>query len=385
MLQSKTLIIFCLLSMVFYMGCGNKPAHENISEKGLKVSMDTVKTTKEAILHEAVGTVKANTASTISSKLMGTVTSISVKEGDRFKKGDLLLVIDPRQVSAQLRQAQAALKEAEQARMAAISARDQARSGAQLAKLTFDRYQKLMNEASASPQEFDEINAGYQQAQAALAQAEAMANAAEFRVKQAQAAVSAVRVNREDASIRAPYDGYVTAKRIDEGDLATPGTVLLDVKGMDGYRIDMEVPEKYINAIQLNQKVTVILSSLDNVSFQGIVQAISPAVDDKSHSFLVKVSLPEHDSIRAGMIARIFLPVETVGKRLMPVSAIIREGQLTGLFLVDENQTARFRLIRIGKILDQHAEVLSGLRDGDRYVKNPPLGLTDGTQLEVTP
>jgi multidrug efflux pump subunit AcrA (membrane-fusion protein) len=143
MLQRKRTSMFFILCFVLYMGCGSKTTHEDTSpkSKGIQLSVATVKTTEQTVLHEAVGTVKANTASTIASKLMGTVRSISVKEGDRFKKGDLLMIIDPRQVSAQLRQAQAALDEAEQAKTAALSARDQAESGAQLARVTFERYQ----------------------------------------------------------------------------------------------------------------------------------------------------------------------------------------------------------------------------------------------------
>jgi len=293
------------------------------------------------------------------------------------------MVIDPRQVSAQLRQAEAALAEAEQSKSAVLSARDQTKSGAELARVTFERYQQLLKEASASQQEFDEIKARYHQAEAALAQANAMVTATEFRIKQAKAAMDAVRINRQDAAIRAPYDGYVTGKLIQEGDLAAPGKPLLDIEGMDGYRIDMEVPEKHIHAIQLDQKVGVALAALNSPSIEGIVQAISPAANDKSHSFLVKVGLPKHDRVRAGMIARISIPIETVEKRLIPVSAVVREGQLTGLFLVDDNQITKFRLIRIGKTSNQSIEVLSGLRDGDRYVVNPPPGLASGTKLEI--
>lgn len=383
MLQRQWISMVLALGVMLFEGCGEEPSHKAAKGTGLKVSVDTTETTEQAIIHEAVGTVKANTASTIASKLMGTVTSISVKEGDRFKKGDLLMVIDPRQVSAQLRQAEAALEEAQQARTAALSARDQAESSAQLARITYERYEQLMEEASASQQEFDEIKAKYQQAEAALAQAKAMVSATEFKVKQAKAAVATVRVSRQDAAIRAPYDGYVTGKLIDEGDLAAPGKPLLDIEAMEGYRIDTEIPEKYIHAIALDQKVRITLTALDSRFIEGTIAAISPAADRKSHSFLAKVSLPEHDGIKAGMFARVSIPIESVEKRLIPVTAVVREGQLTGIFLVDEDQISRFRLIRTGRTFDQSIEVLSGLRNGDRYVVNPPLDLKNGMKLEV--
>jgi len=385
-LKIKLLAGLFVFPAILLTGCGGDTSHENASAggKGTPVKLATAKITKDATTYEAIGTVKANIASTISSKLMGSVTSIKIKEGDRFKKGDLLMIIDARQVSAQLRQAQSALEEAEQAKSASHSARDQAESGAQLARITFERYQKLMKDASASQQEFDEIKSRYHQAQAALAQANAMVSASDFRVKQAQAAVAAVQVSRQDATIRAPYDGYVTGKLIDEGDLAAPGTPLLNLEAMEGYRIDMEIPEKYIDAVKPGQIVSVLLAPLNNRPIDGTITAISPAADDKSHSFLVKVNLPVHEKIRAGIFARVLVPVETVEKRLIPSTAIIRHGQLTGLFLVDADQIARYRLIRIGRTFGQSVEVLSGLRDGDRYVVNPAPGLSDGTKLEAT-
>lgn len=385
MVHKKLILILLMLMHLPISACGDKTEPGTTTPNGkhvFKTPVATARITGEVILHEAVGTIKSRIATIISSKLMGTVKTISVKEGDRFSKGDILLTLDPRQVSAQHRQAKAALAEARQAQAAAVSGRGAARAGAQLADATYERYLQLMKEDSASQQEFDEIKSGHLQARESLIQAESMVTAAAFRVKQAQAAVAAVNVNRQDATIRAPYDGWVGAKLIDEGNLAAPGMPLLSLEGVGGYRIDTVIPEKHIQAITLNQKVSVHIDTLKGESMEGTVFAISPAADSRSHTFLVKISIPDEESILSGMFARVSIPLAQSRKLIIPSSAVIHQGQLTGLFLVDDTQTARFRLIRTGRTFDRTVEVLSGLREGDRYVISPSVKLVDGARVE---
>jgi multidrug efflux pump subunit AcrA (membrane-fusion protein) len=246
-------------------GCGDKiePGNEKRPEGPMvKVPLAMARTSSQPLSYEAVGTVQPVTTSTLSGKLMGTVKEIRVQEGDRVKQGDTLVVIDKRQVTAQLRQAEAALDEARRAEAAAVSARDAAVAGAKLARSTYDRYLRLIKEDSASRQEFDEVEARHRQAQASLKQAEQMLAAARSRARQAEAAVSAADVASDDAVILAPYDGIVTAKMSDVGDLATPGTPFLTLEGTSGYRVDVVLPEAYFNAVRLKQAVMVRIPAL---------------------------------------------------------------------------------------------------------------------------
>ena len=223
--------------ILFPLGCGDKiePGNEKRSDAPIvKVPVATARSTGQPLSYEAVGTVQPVTTSTLSGKLMGTVKEIRVREGDRVKQGDTLVVIDKRQVTAQLRQAQAALDEARRAEAAAVSGRDAAVAGAKLARATYERYLRLIKEDSASRQEFDEVEARHRQAQASLKQAEQMLSAARYRAHQAEAAVSAAGVASDDAAILAPYDGIVTAKMSEVGDLATPGTRFLTLEGTGG-------------------------------------------------------------------------------------------------------------------------------------------------------
>jgi multidrug efflux pump subunit AcrA (membrane-fusion protein) len=369
-------------------GCGDKiePGNEKRPEGPMvKVALAMARTSSQPLSYEAVGTVQPVTTSTLSGKLMGTVKEIRVQEGDRVKQGDTLVVIDKRQVTAQLRQAEAALDEARRAEAAAVSARDAAVAGAKLARSTYDRYLRLIKEDSASRQEFDEVEARHRQAQASLKQAEQMLAAARSRARQAEAAVSAADVASDDAVILAPYDGIVTAKMSDVGDLATPGTPFLTLEGTSGYRVDVVLPEAYFNAVRLKQAVMVRIPALGDQQLEGMVETIVPAADQSSRSFLVKIRLPADEAVRSGMFARVVVKTGEERMMLIPASTVVPQGQLTGVFIVDDNQIARFRLIRTGRRFDDTVEIITGLDEGQRFVLTPPPALVDGARVEAMP
>jgi RND family efflux transporter MFP subunit len=268
-----------------------------------------------------------------------------------------------------LHETKAALEQARRAEAAT-------KAGAELASVTYARYQNLMKEGSASPQEFDEVKSRYQQAQAELA-------AAKQRVKQTEASLSSAAVSAKDAFILAPYDGSIREKLIDVGDLATSGKPLFTIQTTGNFIVDLVLPEQYIHSVGLNQEVTVTVSAVSDKTFTGNVQDIFPAADTKSRSFIVKVRIPADRKLRAGMFARVSIPIGNADIILIPVTAVIQSGQLTGIYIVDDTQTAKFRLIRTGRTFGESIEVLSGLNKGDRYVTAPPPTLINGMKVEI--
>ncbi len=386
MRQKHRLWMTWFFILILLAGCNDKIDTETtktVNKKVVKVSVAVAKVVRQPLLYEAVGTVEARVASTLSSKLMGTVTAVNVREGDAVKRGDLLVVIDQRQVAADLRKAEAALAEAKRAKASAESALTSAKAAFELATATYNRYRKLMEDASASRQEFDEVEARYRQAQAFFSQATSMAAAARYRVRQAKAAVTAAAARESDAWIRAPYDGQVTAKMVEVGDLASPGMPFLAVEKQDANCVVFEVPEMHIPAVYLQQKVKVSIPSLQEKFLEAVVGRIDPSANQKSRSFRVRAILPEDKSIRSGMYAKVEITVGATGQLMIPQTAIVREGQLTGIYLVDDRQIAHYRLIRIGKTYGEKIEVVSGLKAGDKFILIPPPDLADGAKVEM--
>ena len=336
-------ILAVILFIAYLVSCGDKiepGTTEKEKASAVKAPVSVAELTQQPFLYEAVGTVTARTASTVSSKLMGVVQAVHVREGDLVKKGDLLVTIDQRQVTAHLARAQAT---------------------AEVAAKEYKRFQQLIETQSASQQEFERAEAQY---------------------RQAQAAVAAAMVSSKDAQVRAPYDGRVVAKMINSGDLASPGTPFLTLEQEGLYCTDLVLPERHIQSIQIGITVKVVVPAMKNREFDGEVGRIVPTADARSRSFQVKVRMPEGQDYKSGMFARVSIPLGGIGMILIPKSAIVVQGQLNGVFVVDDAQIAHFRLVRIGKTIGQQVEVVSGLTDGQRYISTVPLDLKDGVKVE---
>ncbi len=381
-------MLFILVVLFVSFACSDKiePGTTTESPPVVKdVPVATVQMTDQPIIYEAVGTVRAGIRSNLASKLLGTVEVIHVREGDLVKQGDTLVLIDQRQVNAGHRRAEASLSETRKGLTAAIANRAAAQATERLGLATYERYLNLKKDDSVSMQEFDEVEARYRQAKAALGWSDAMVEAAAARVKQAEAVVATALVNKKDASITAPHDGIITGKMIDKGDLVKPGTPLLTLETTHGFCVDVVLPEIYIDYVQPRQKVSVKVPALKTGPLDGNICTIVPSADPRSRSFIVKINLPIDEKVRSGLFARAEIPMGHSKMLLIAKKGVVRRGQLTGLYLVDSENIAHFRLIRTGKTFGDSVEVLSGLKQGDRYVIEPPLILEDGARVEARP
>jgi RND family efflux transporter MFP subunit len=380
------LAIIISIGLIFF-GCEEKiPPGTTEKPTGPTVAVQTmlVESDVHPVWYDAVGSVKAQVSATISSKVMGTVTALNVTEGDVIQQGDTLVVIDARQATAMLDQANASLAGAKKARAAAISALNGAKAGEEQANLTLQRGKKMLAGEAITPQDFEIIESRYKQARAAYAQAQSMVAASRQRVKQAAAAVENARISEKDTRVIAPFDGEIIAKNIHVGDLASPGTPLLTVENTDAFRVDLVVPEAYIQTIEAGQTVDVRISAISETPVTGIVLVVVPAADQISRTFIVQVGIDPIENIRSGMFARVTLPIGEKQMIRIPASALVRQGQLTGLFIVDETQTARFRLVRTGISFDHQVEIISGLKAGTQIVTAPPPKLLNGSPVEYS-
>jgi RND family efflux transporter MFP subunit len=149
--------------------------------------------------------------------------------------------------------------------------------------------------------------------------------------------------------------------------------------------VDVALPEAYFSAVRLNQTVMIRISALGDQPFKGSIETIVPIADQGSGSFWVKIRLPAGEAVRSGMFARVVIRTGEQRMMLIPASAVVPQGQLTGIFIVDDNQVTRFRLIRTGRRFDDTVEIITGLDDGQRFVVNPPPTLVDGAQVEAIP
>lgn len=361
------------------------------------VRVQTIAPTAIPEFSEAVGTVRSRTTTVLSSKVMAWVRAVLAAEGERVTAGQPLIRLDDRDLVAQLRRADAALEEAhnaldeaEKAIAAAEAARAAAVANSQFAEATLRRYQLMLEQEAVSRQEFDAVLAKQKAADAELGRAEATIKALQAKkrqvlakIAQAKAEAANAQLHLEYATIRAPLDGIVLEKRAEVGTLAAPGVPLLVLEDSRAYRLEAAVPEAQLRQITLGLPVTVSLEALGRAELAGAVAEITPAADPASRTVVVKIELPSVAGLRSGLYGKARFPKGERPALLLPRSALIERGQLQSVFVVEEGNVARLRLVTTGKRYGDRVEILSGLKAGDAVVVAGMERLVDGAAVEV--
>ncbi len=320
-----------------------------------------------AIFHDAAATVTPLVESSVSGRIMGPVVSVSVEEGDRVKKGQLLIVIESEEISSKKAAAEAAYREAVKARTAAEQNRN-------LAENTYNRFKNLYQEKALSLQEFDKIKT---QKELAVLEYERMQESA----KRAEAGLDEAEVYQSYKEIASPVDGLVTGRFIDPGTMAMPGMRLLTIEDTSRYRLEAEIDESLAGKITPGVDAEVEIKALQKI-LQGKVSKIVKAVDPHSRTFKVIIALPPETDLHSGLYARVKIPVGREELVLVPAEAVVSKGQLTGVYVVDSDRIVIYRLVRLGRKYGKKVEILSGLQPGETIIAEKRAGIGDGVILE---
>jgi multidrug efflux pump subunit AcrA (membrane-fusion protein) len=375
------------VALLLAAGCTDSigPGTTEPAERRVRAEIATAERVLRASVFEVPGTVVSRAPVTVAAQLMGTVLAVAVREGERVAAGQEMAVLDQRQVAARLAQARAELARAEAEAQSAVSALDGARAAADLAAGTHARYRGMQAEETVSLQEFAEVEARFRQAEAGRARAEAQAASARRQVEAARAMLAEAQAVFGDSRILAPCAGVVSARLVEPGDLARPGVPLFRLETPARLEVEAAIPEGRMEAIAPGLHLEVRVPALGERVFSAPVATVVPAADPASRSVRVKLALPEDPELKPGLFARVAIPGAAAPMLLIPRRAVIPEGQLTGLFQLDDEGRARFRLVRLGADAGEQVEVLTGLAPGTRYVAGPAPGLADGVRVETLP
>jgi multidrug efflux pump subunit AcrA (membrane-fusion protein) len=382
---------------LFSSACGRRPAaatEKLAAIPNLKIEKVIVAPLNN--FYEATGTIRSKTTSVVSSRIMGSIIAIHVREGDRVRVGQTLIEIDSRDATAQLQKAQGGIREAEGALdeiernlQAAESGKAAAEASLALAASTYNRYKMLLERRSVSPQEFDEVQAKYKVADAEAERATRMLSSLVARknqvlakIDQAKADVVNAQVHTSYARVASPMNGIVTAKQAEVGAMAAPGAPVLTLEDDSRYRLEASVEESQIQSIQVSDQVLVRIDALGDDEQSGTVSEIVPASDPASRSNTVKIDLPVQRALRSGSFGRARFSSGHRQAITIPQRAITERGQLVSVFVVDDSGIARLRLIKTGRAYGDRVEVLTGLSDGERIVIDGVEAVSDGSRVE---
>jgi RND family efflux transporter MFP subunit len=313
-------------------------------------------------LYKTSGTVKAKVISDISSRIMGSVTAINVRQGDRVRKGDPLLTIDDRDLKQRA-------KAAEQEYREALKSLESAKQNKSLLDTTYIRYKNLFDEKAISEQEIDEIEnkknltkLEYERAKAAVEKADAYLREAE--------------INLGFTKITAPISGIVTQKNIEVGNMAAPGMPLIILEDDSSFRLDAYVDEMLSEKLRAGMPVKVKIDALD-MEIVGEIYEIVPSIDPMSRTFLIKIDLKD-ENLKTGLYGRVMIPIGKKEVLLVPNNSIVEKGQLVGVYVVDDRGSVSYRLVKLGGDFDGKSEVLSGLKSGERIIVDGVEKAVDG-------
>ncbi len=311
------------------------------TETPVQVSTVTVEPKKIDSVVSAAGTLNSRNSSVLSSKVMGKVIALNVNEGDHVTAGKLLLRIESGEITAQAYQAQAAYNNA---------------------KLQYERIKTLFDEQAATQMEMDQATLGFESAKAGLNAAKAM---------------------ESYTTIVAPITGQIVEKRINLGEMAMPGQPVMKIEDNRNLRLETTIKEQDIRFIQPGQAVTVRIDALPGGEIKARVAQIVPAADVRTHSFVVKIDIPEDKRLITGMYGKAIFSTGTREAILVPKTAVINFSGITGVYLVSTAGNALFQMIEPGDAYGDSIEAVTGLKAGDQVIVSRQDGRIDGRKVVV--
>jgi RND family efflux transporter MFP subunit len=350
-----TLITFTL----FIVSCvseDKKVAVDNTPVINVKVSK--IHKNRKTPFLSVSGKIQATNSADLSTRIMGYVKKVYVNIGDNVQKGQLLVAINNADLQAKKGQIDAAIT---QAKTAFINA-----------EKNYKRFKNLMASKSISQKEMDDMTANYQMAKAGLESANQMKNEIN-----AQFAYS---------NITAPFSGVITSKNIEDGDMATPGITLISLEAPNKFEVMAMVPETEIFKIKKGITVNVLVKAIDK-NIKGMVTEVSTSAKNTGGQYLVKVDLEKTNAtILSGMFTTVQFPVaQNIKSEMVLISseAIVKSGQLSGVYTISQSNTALLRWLRLGSVYGDKIEVLSGLSTNETYIVSADGKLFNGAKILI--
>ena len=358
----KKIITILTISSLLLIACGKESKEALENEPAIAVKVSGISENNNSPFVTASGKIEAENSANLSTRMMGFVTKIHVQVGQKVNAGQLLVSINNSDLQAKKAQVDASIL--------------QATAGYNNAKKDYDRFVNLFKQQSASQKELDDMTARYEMAKAGLEGAKQMRNEviAQFSY----------------SNITAPFSGVVTNTFVKEGDMANPGMPLVSIEGASRLQVTAMVAESDINSITKGMPVTVLVKS-NNTTISGKVAEVSVSAKNTGGQYLVKINLAKSSSkILSGMFVNVQFPVENKNQAttntttvLVPQSALVHQGQLTGIYTVGTGNVAILRWLRTGKNTGDQVEVLSGLSANEQYIVSAEGKLFNGAKVSA--
>ena len=361
--MKKYIYIPLFIGTILLSSCSSdKEKSTNNQDTPISVTVSKSSTASNGSFATASGKLVAKNSVNVSTRMMGYITGMNIEVGQNVRAGQLLVSINASDIQAKGGQANAQIS--------------QAQANYNSAKKDYERFQNLYKSQSASQKELDDMRARYEMASAGLEAANQMKNE--------------VNAQYRYTNITAPISGTITAKYAEQGDMASPGMPLLTIESPSSLQAQVLVSEQNITQITNGMLVQVTLKSL-NKTVSGTVSEISKSAANTGGQYMVKINIANSSDLLPGMFANVKFPIKNSGKInqnfqesvSVPKSALVENGQLTGVYVVSSQNTAVLRWVKVGKTFGDQVEILSGLQPNEPYILTSNGRLFNGAKVQM--
>lgn len=346
----KPLVIALALALA---GCSGEDATKTApsAQRTVQAQTAVLQASESLATTATTGSVVALESVHVASRLMGYIRDIAVVEGQVVKAGQRLFTIDPLDIEGAVEQARLGLRQAEDAMKDA--------------KADYDRFENLYKDEVVSRQQYEKMKLNH--------------DIAVSRAAQAKAGLGTAQGQMRYATVTAPINGVVTQKLANEGDIAAPGQPVLMLENPARLQVQTAVSDDLYKGIRLGQDVMVEIDGQDQ-PVSAKVARLSPAADPMTHTYTVKLDVAA-PGLKSGTFARVLFPTGKRSVLTVPAAAVLDRAGITGVFVVDAQGKAQYRMLRVGKSQGGLVEVLSGLNPGERVVTGNAQAVNNGDKV----
>lgn len=345
-LRALILVPSLLSAALLLAGCGREAA--NPAQAGAEPSIALIDVARVAQPRERAwdGVVEAIDQATLAAQTGGRVLALPFDVNDVVEAGQVVVrFTDVEQQSGQRRA---------EAQLAAARA--------------------AANEAEADFRRISELSERQLVARAQLDQASARRDAARAQLSAAEAAVREAREQVDYTVVRAPYTGILTQRFVEVGETVRPGQPLVAGLALNRLRVHVDVPQGEVDAIRRHRRAHLLLDDGRRVEAAEVV--VFPYADPQTHSFRVRIELPEAETgLYPGMIAKVAFVLDQGERLLVPSSALVQRSEVAAVYAVDAQGRIGLRQVRPGHRFDDRVEILAGLAEGERIAADPLAAL----------
>jgi membrane fusion protein (multidrug efflux system) len=295
----------------------------------------------ERVSHEltALGSALANESIEVTSKTSNLVSAVHFRDGERVRRGQVLVELDPEQARADLEEARAAFTES---------------TG------QYQRARDLLSTRVVSQSQYEQLEAA---------------------MKADQARVSAAEARLGDTVIRAPFGGRVGLRRVSVGSLVSPGTVITTLDDTSVMKVDFAVPENQLGSLRDGLELTARTAAQPDRPLKGRVLTVDSRIDPATRSVTVRALVPNTESLlRPGMFVNVTLTKDVYQALVIPEQALVPEQSRQFVFVVAGGKVAR-REVQIGRREPGKVEIVGGLAQGERVVVEGTQKVRDGSAV----